>query len=228
MKKASTQTTSIYLLLLILSITTTPKLIAQSTEKEAIEVNTTAATPMHFCTNGSIDLIFNKGFEPFDVIWVKIEDGVETTVQVASKIDRNTGEEDLLNATTGTYKFYATDALCGTAEQEIEIKCEGDALLEEGTNHSTFIQLKKPIIYPNPFISTITITMNDLEDDFFGQIILLDHLGRVQRIQPHEFIQGINQIQITDLDQLPTGTYLLTVQENGSMIYSKKIVKVTN
>ena len=81
-------------------------------------------------------------------------------------------------------------------------------------------------VHPNPFESTIDILASNVENPFTGQVILLDNLGREIVNKEYTFETGTNRLNITGLDGLMKGLYIVLIKKDGRFIVSQKVVKV--
>lgn len=79
-------------------------------------------------------------------------------------------------------------------------------------------------IYPNPFISDVSVEF-ELKETMFLRLEIFDSNGKLVNTLLEERIKaGKNRISFNE-DMLPTGTYLLVGSNSGSRIFSKQIIK---
>ena len=75
------------------------------------------------------------------------------------------------------------------------------------------------VVWPNPARSMLHIKGGRLEEGSQRSIHLLDHLGRLVRKEVS------NDMQITlDIGDLPSGVYFVSIQENGLLVETEKVI----
>lgn len=80
-------------------------------------------------------------------------------------------------------------------------------------------------IRPNPFVNEIRISaVFAYKTDI--RVLFTDAAGRTLRMQSFAGLEGLNEIKMTDLGTLPSGTYMVSVVA-GAEIFRYKILKVT-
>jgi subtilisin-like proprotein convertase family protein len=78
-------------------------------------------------------------------------------------------------------------------------------------------------VYPNPFISTLTISLNNAANEE-GIIVLLDASGRIIRSEEIKVTESNQTIELSNLDELQTGIYFVEVTF-GTKKSVQKVVK---
>ncbi len=81
-------------------------------------------------------------------------------------------------------------------------------------------------IHPNPFLSNIDIEISNIEVPFLTNIVILDVLGREVNRSEFNLKKGYNLLNITGLENLRKGVYVLLVKRKKEIYASKKIIKI--
>jgi hypothetical protein len=112
---------------------------------------------------------------------------------------------DPVSAGPGTqtivYTFADSTGCVDSATQQIVVD------LCTSINQNT--DLNKLSVYPDPFVSTVTITWNDQES---GELIITNILG--EEIYSTQLQEGTNDV---DLSEQPSGIYFLTVKHEAGL-----------
>ncbi len=135
---------------------------------------------------------------------------------------------------TGGNAITVTVSSCGSTSSRfrLNITC-GELLLLQGqptdnlgTVHDDAPRAAKGItVQPNPFMSSIGVTVRNVEAPFDGQVLLLDNFGRVVARRDISFEIGHNSLTFEALDNLTDGFYFVVVKKEGKMYDAKKVVK---
>jgi hypothetical protein len=85
---------------------------------------------------------------------------------------------------------------------------------------------KKPgvTIWPNPFRSNVTVSITTLKETVVD-IKLIDINGKNLRNFSQQVTKGITQIAIRDLEQLPSGVYLMEITDKNAGTTFQKLLK---
>lgn len=162
------------------------------------------------CDTKCIDLKINGGFQPFDVEWQRIINGIWVTQTNWPKTGLNghDGSEDLCKIKAlgiTEFKVIVTDALCGTAEQTIKVQpcesvpCDGLSIsVENYTNVSECGGWDDVIPPPTPY------------DNCDGSIMI-----SVNGATGPYTVQWSNGATGTSIAGLCTGTYTVTVTQGN-------------
>jgi hypothetical protein len=78
----------------------------------------------------------------------------------------------------------------------------------------------KMSLWPNPSTESVQVEMNDCQWDANLRMLVYDQWGRQVRAVPMQ--KGINRI---DIKKLPTGTYIVRLEEPGGRFVNRKFVK---
>ncbi|NHF58557.1 T9SS type A sorting domain-containing protein [Flavobacteriaceae bacterium TP-CH-4] len=150
-------------------------------------------------------------------------------LSVASKVNLDSKEVTLDLSGGETYTIALNDEIVVTKESSITLPLSASATKLtvktdkecQGTHEETLTLSDKPIIYPNPVRSgTITLVM-DVPSD--GSTRLQLHTLSGQLVMQKMAVPNTKVIEI-DVDQLASGTYLLSAQMN-SETFTYKIIK---
>ena len=80
-------------------------------------------------------------------------------------------------------------------------------------------------VWPCPFDHTINITYNSTSNSTIS-IILRDAQGRDLRQFDQTVTHGLNQVAITDLNRLGSGTYFISIADkSGLLCYTQRLVR---
>ena len=165
------------------------------------------------CDTKCIDLKINGGFQPYDVEWQRMVNGIWVTQTNWPKSGLNglDGSEDLCKIKalgTTEFKVIVTDALCGTAEQTITVQpcesvpCDGLSIsVETYTNVSECGGWDDVIPPPTPY------------DNCDGSIMI-----SVNGATGPYTVQWSNGATGTSIAGLCTGTYTVTVSQGNCTI----------
>ncbi len=83
----------------------------------------------------------------------------------------------------------------------------------------------KVTVYPNPFISNLSIEYKSQENEAVA-IRLIDQAGRTLQSIPWNIRKGSNIIQLDNVGHLQTGFYIIEAKNaSGKTIFSEKIIK---
>jgi hypothetical protein len=77
-------------------------------------------------------------------------------------------------------------------------------------------------VYPNPFVDRVHVTVTTDRTEKV-QIRLLDNLGRLIRSQQGTVVSGLNLVTVSDLKELPSGSYVIEVKTESSAVVRKLI-----
>jgi hypothetical protein len=82
------------------------------------------------------------------------------------------------------------------------------------------------IIYPNPFMSTLSFEV--IVDNNASAIVqVLDEKLKIIKMLSWHLKKGTNKTSINDLDTLPPGDYFVDIKNiDGKNLFSTKLVKV--
>lgn len=85
--------------------------------------------------------------------------------------------------------------------------------------------INKLSAYPNPFLNNITIEISTDTDDH-AILRLRERKGKIVRMFSWTILKGSNLCSLTDLDELPTGDYILdAVNEDGIVMGNAKVMR---
>ncbi|NMH86814.1 T9SS type A sorting domain-containing protein [Flavivirga algicola] len=173
-------------------------------------------------TDSNVEQCFNLTVEEGEELTAKISSIKSATDRVAIDISKGTapfhvlvnGEEVMETSRTS----FAVSARQGdNVEVKSEVACEGVvskqmAIIDE--------------IYPNPFSSEVTLRVNAEENVASPEISMFNILGkRVQNLNTSSVKKGnMYEINISHLDELPTGIYVVNVVLKDE-VKSFKLVK---
>lgn len=105
-----------------------------------------------------------------------------------------------------------------------QIDYDGSEQLSEIRMLSIHQPMAQTIIYPNPFHSTFTVDI-DLSESNVLELTLIDTKGEVVFSQAIDGLtNGLNSIQINDLQNVPSGLYILQLT-SGSRAKRFKVIK---
>ncbi len=146
--------------------------------------------------------------------------GFSTLVNASNNTDSGTINRSFSTQTVRYVKLTITGANSYTGTwisiADFEIICAGNSAKTETSSDKVLL---KTISYPNPFINTINISVNNNETN----IRIIDLSGRIIIKQK---LDGNNVNTITNLDHLSKGIYLLqTLNNNQKVIKTSKIIK---
>ena len=78
-------------------------------------------------------------------------------------------------------------------------------------------------VYPNPTTESITVEFNPNTEVIDGELFIYSSIGKlVMKIS----LTNKENIQSVDLKGLENGIYFLKVVNNGSNVYSSKVIKM--
>jgi len=90
----------------------------------------------------------------------------------------------------------------------------------DGDEDNIIVQLN---LFPNPFSSYFVLSFNS-QEDVSGLLSLVDMTGRTVYKNEYAVTQGMNDIHISKLENMPAGIYFLRL-ESGNSVVTTKVVK---
>ena len=81
-------------------------------------------------------------------------------------------------------------------------------------------------LVPNPFNSQLSLFVKDVELAFEGQVEFYDNLGRMVFDKEYSFEIGSNNFDISGIESLVDGVYIVLIKEEGRIVSSNKVIKV--
>jgi len=168
---------------------------------------------------------------------IKISGAVETYIYCRDPFESVSFQWEHVIVNPGSpIIFDSYEVMCGEENNngfEITFTCKDGGFKNEEipsaklrSSNTTRKTEAEVLVHPNPFKDNFDITLNHVEDDFKGQLVLLDRLGQTVTNQILNVEAGYNSFNIDGLGDLPTGVYFILVKKEGNVYLSKKIVKL--
>lgn len=158
--------------------------------------------------DGAIDIKILGGTQPFTYLW---NNGATT--------------QDLTNLCPGVYRVTVTDAQGCTAQKVFRVMYLKDVMpvrgIDPDDDDMTAAAVSLLNLYPNPTSHSVNLSMMFREEGTVT-ISIYNVLGKL--MQQHELKQVESGAVITHeiiLNQLPSGAYVVTVQQNGAIVHRK-------
>ncbi len=135
--------------------------------------------------------------------------------------DSNAGNMQIINAVKQSASLYATpDSLLGYGIPDF---CLAYNILMGISENKPVSQLVKT--YPNPFTNAITLEFYSSYNQN-NKISLYNSIGQIVCRQTERTVSGGNIIiNLSNLQNLPQGIYLVTLSDGQGMTYTQKLVK---